>query len=338
MYAGKKRTWAPIIQSGVNAALGIAGREAKKYVKKKLKDSFKAAKRKRSGTRSLLKITKRMKRMSKQLKNQKCKLDQSTGVSYTYVRDTDRNIVGSDPTSVAWKNISMGVTKIEAALANLQFFDPSNPGTLITASGATATYQRQYCIDRIASTLLIRNNYQVPVEVKVYLCKVSEDTDITAYDAMANGIQDDPGDITVNHFCCVPSMSDQFLELWKVARSYSFTLQAGQQKTMRHYTKMFEYDPSVVDTHNLEFQRDYQGFCWLFRTEGVLGHDSSVTTEQGRCYSGVDYEHTYSTKITYDAGVNIIGRHVDDNSALSFTNTPVVGERPIADNQSLSVA
>lgn len=211
---------------------------------------------------------------------------------------------------------------MEAALANLRYYNPAVPGTLTTADGATGTYQRKFGIHSLFSKLVVRNNYRVPAKVTIYLCTPKVDTDQTPYSSFTNGMTDQ-GNPTINRTMLYLTDSDLFKELWNIEKSKSFELTPGHERTMSCSTKPFEYDPSLVDTHGLTYLKHCHTKIWVIRVEGVLSHDTSVTTQQGKAPAQVDVSTETKIVIKYDAGTNLNDYSITDGYDV-FTNAEQV--------------
>lgn len=232
-----------------------------------------------------------------------------------------------------------GVSDLESALANLQYFDPSNPATLITASGATGAYSRQYHFKSTYKKLTVRNNYQIPCQVKVYSYVPKTDTDQSPTQFFAAGVLDQyqsPAQSTTNvlaHISDIDIVNDN----WKSLKTWTRVLDAGKQMTCTWSAGPFNYDPSNVDTHNLAYQTKYKSHIWVVRLEGVLGHDASADN-QATLGAEVDLMCDVKHVITYDAGVSINKIRLDNNAPTAFTGSGVVTNKPMADNQAQSTA
>lgn len=228
-------------------------------------------------------------------------------------------------------------SSIESDIANLRYYDPATPGTLVTANAATGTYSRDVHISSTYHKLNLCNNYEVPCRVTVYYCGVKEDTSQNMGTVYAAGITDQvvtSADQTEP--LIFPFELDMVKSLWRQIKTKTRILQPGQEMTCTYSTGSFDYEPAVVDTHNLNFQRNYRGFQWFVRVEGVTGHDSAVTTEQGTLQAGVDACAERIVRITYDAGVNLNDISFNDQAA-GFTNGGVISNKPANDNQSFSL-
>lgn len=230
-------------------------------------------------------------------------------------------------------------TLLEAYMANLRYYDPSVPGTLVTAAGGTGSYQREIFFKNIHSTLEIRNNYQIPVKVKVYLLKPKGDTNIVPVTYYNNSITDQligGGSITTKGV--YPTDLNAFMSQWSCQCVKDVVLDAGATIVATHNTGKFRYDPSLFDSHSLEYQPKFKACSFFIRLEGVIGHDTAVATEQTTMLGQIDYNQLIKAEINYDAGIPLDDLYVANLHDASFTNGGVVTNKPIADNQALSVA
>lgn len=227
---------------------------------------------------------------------------------------------------------------LEGAMAFLRYYDPSNPGTLVTANASTGTYSRQVHFESIYEKLRVRNNYQVPAHITIYSCTPKNDTNITVLSYFSDGITDQASG-TVASTSPLIYLNDirMVKDNWKCKAVKTVLLQAGAETSATRSCKAFDYDPSNVDTHSSQFQSKYGAHMWVVRVEGTIAHDTTLAqylTTQAQVDCMLDMKFV----MTYDAGVNLDDYSVDDNSSASFTNGGVVSNKPVSDNQSYSVA
>lgn len=250
------------------------------------------------------------------------------------IRSTGRNLSGIN--SCSYTDVS-GVdnTLLELVLQQLRYYDAENPGTLLTAPGTTGSFMKEFYFKKVFNKLLIRNNYQVPCRVAIYNMQVKSDTSITPKTAFTNGLTD-VGAPTSTSPIVYPSDSPQFLDLWKIIKTTKVVLQPGEECVLTHLSKTFSYDPSLVDSHAGLYQPRYAGFAFLIRTEGILGHDTSVD-EQGILAAGIDWQMDSTLVVEYSAGADIEYVYVTDGSD-TFTNSAVVSSKPVSDNITYSVS
>lgn len=233
----------------------------------------------------------------------------------------------------------INTTNLELAMANLRYYDPAVPGTLVTANASTGTYTRQIHFKSVTQKLTVRNNYQVPCMVTIYAATPKEDTNISAVSFYSSGVADQTiGPMAVTSPLLYLTDIDLVRDNWNIRRVKQIFLQPGSQTYAFHATsKPFDYDPSNVDSHNLQFQKKYGAFQFIIRVEGPYGHDTAAaeaTTLQAQVEMFVDTKFV----ITYDAGVNLTDFSEDNNASTTFTNGGVVSNKAVADNQGYSVA
>lgn len=281
------------------------------------------------------KLTQDLKGMKLQVKKLKKFDDQSTGFMTNRVAKTGTLRSAANAQNTVFDSPSDVVT-LEARLASCKYFDPSTPGTLVTGSPAAGSYQRRILFNSITMTTTYRNNYQVPVNLIVYLCEVKEDTSITPLTAWSGGIPDGSNLSSTTDLNQYPTDYNQVNDLWKLTKHCEVTLQPGQEKVVTNTCKSFDYDPATVDTHALSYQRDYRAFGFLTVIKGALMHDTLVAGEQGISQSGVDYETKFTYKVKYSAGINIT-YSVVDNTYDTITNDGVLSNKPAAENQQYAI-
>lgn len=225
------------------------------------------------------------------------------------------------------------MASMELVLAELRYFDPAAPGTLVQASGATGTYSRDYLFKSIYSNAQAVNNYQIPVKVTLYVVTPKQDTSIAPITAFTNGLTD-VGNPTVASQLVHLTDSEEFNDLWKIQKSISKILQPGQSCNITHSAKNIMYSPATFDSHNLAYQRRFGVYLILARAEGVLAHDT-VEDEQGFSPAGLDLSCDTKWTVEYDAGIDI-KFIVLAETADTFTTSAVMSNKPVSDNQAFS--
>lgn len=218
--------------------------------------------------------------------------------------------------------LGMNVASLETSLGSLRFYDPGT-NALVTNSAVTGTYSRSCYIQSIYSKMTFRNNYRVPCVVDVYICTPKKDTSIGPVTAITNGLTDQNNPSSTSTLI-YPSDSDQFKDLWNIHYHKKKHIGQGKQFSVSFKKGSFHYDPADFDTHNMAYQKRYGSHVFLIRVQGILAHDSVVTTEQGLSPGGVDYFNEIITKIRYDAGKKLNDITLDDGYD-TFTNAEEVG-------------
>lgn len=231
------------------------------------------------------------------------------------------------------------VSNLDTYISQLRYYDPSVPATLVTASGATGTYHRDIHFDNIYSKLEIRNNYQVPCKVKVYLVKPKGDTNITPLTYYTNGIADQVTSAGADQQTALLYLSDikAFKEQYSMKCVKDVILDAGAVVTCSHSTGSFTYDPSLTDSHTLGYQPKYKSCLWVMRVEGALAHDT-IANQYSTTQCSIDWMVTNIAKISYDAGVSLDDIYLSEARVEAFTNAGVLTSKPVADNIGYSQA
>lgn len=230
--------------------------------------------------------------------------------------------------------VGSDVTTIENVIAQLRYYDPSAPSALVTADATTGSYQKEIQIVSQYGRLLVRNNYQIPCKVKLYVYVPKEDTSIAPSSAFSLGLADignpSGGSILLNM-----TDSEMLNDLYRIHKSSTRILAPGAEASISMGTKGFQYDPSFVDTHALSYQKRYNSFIFTVRVEGVLAHDSSAD-EQGIAAGGVDTILERKFVVKYNAGIDLKYMVLSENLD-TFTNGALVSQYT-ADNQAYSVS
>lgn len=212
---------------------------------------------------------------------------------------------------------------IESVLGQLRFFDPTAPSTLVTADFTSGTYQKEILFEKTSKSVVLRNNYKVPINVVCYTVCVKEDTDQTPVSAMSSGVPDVSNVIYTSPWI-IPSDVPLFRDLWRVDNTEKVTLEAGAEKKFKLYdNKGFTYDPSYTDIHTLQYQTKNNCKALFFRLMGTVGHDT-VADQQGIINASVDMLDIETYHVKYDAGADIEFVYINDTSASTFTNSAVV--------------
>ncbi len=279
-------------------------------------------------------LVKKVKKLSTQMRNVQriAKADIGT---LTYRNRESRDLQISQGFNNVTSLSLIPITIIQSAISSLPYFDPSSPGVNIFADGNTGTYQRNFRM-KPSSRVTCRNNYRVPVNVRLYLCLPKENTSVNAATAYTIGITDiiQSPSININNLV-YPTDSVTLGLLYRIIWSKQMVLQPGQQYTKSHGYPSFNYDPSFDDTEGSTFYPNYCGAQMLVRGEGVVGHDS-VADEMGTMQCAIDMQFDRVLKVTYGAGVQVQSLVVDDGGDI-FSNTGIISNKPAAINQAYQI-
>lgn len=217
----------------------------------------------------------------------------------------------------------------------LRYYNPSAPSTLTTADGTTGSYKKSFLFKEIVTKITLRNNYQSPANITIYLFRPRVDTNDTVYTSYTNGLAD-VGAPSATALTTYPTDSPVLMELYKIEKSKKVLLMPGSTTSMSFVQKDISYEPYVVDVHGDAMQARYGAHCFAIRMTGVPGHDSTLD-EQGIGPAAVDFVFDTKTKIVYDAGVNCTTISGTDNTD-TFTNAFQFSQRPANAQQNYTTA
>lgn len=226
---------------------------------------------------------------------------------------------------------------IDNAIANLRYFDPATPGTLLTADVGASTYNQSITIKSMYSNATIRNNYAVPLYLKAYVCEPKVDTSISPLSAWTNGLADQ-GNPSATFPCMYPSDSDQFNELWKITALKKVFLQPGQQVEVSHSSKRpFIFDPSLEDSHPSTYNIKWSPAALFCQVSGAIAHDSALD-EQGSIGCGIDILIDTTIKVSYNSGGPKLKDFTVSNASATPTNGFLCANKPDSNNQGYNAA
>lgn len=322
----------------VNYARSLTGPARTNYIKRKVTSARSArSSRRRTNRRSSKKASKQdcCVEIKRQIKDIKRTVDADMGTHIHKVAIANACTATVNENSMCQHGV-IDNTKLEAAVANLRYYNPATPGTLTTADASTGTYHRDVFFKSVYSRFDVRNNYQVPVEVSLYAVTPRLDTNITPTTAYTNGLADQ-GAVSSSSVQMYPTDSMQFNDVWRIIKSKKRMLQPGSSFSLSQVMKNIKYDPSLNDSHASTYQINFKAFVWLIRVQGVTAHDT-VQDEQGFSAAGVDYSLSNIYTISYAAGVDLLDYSINETQLDTFTNAAVLSNKPVSDNQSYSVA
>lgn len=212
-------------------------------------------------------------------------------------------------------------TLVELALAQLRYYDPSTPGTLVNAAFGTGTQQKEVRFRDVKSFIKIRSNGHTPATVHLYLCVPKADTSITPIGAYTNGLADvgNPSNI---HPTLYFNDSPQFRDLWEVKKVKKFTIN-GNEIRWSYTHGCFIYDASYVDSHPFEYYTG-QGAVWAYRIEGPVSHGKTTALQVGAAKAMIDVIVDNVYTVDYNAGADLTYVVVSDDTATHANLTDAV--------------
>lgn len=331
---GDRRSWyKTAANQAAKTATYVANRVAYNQVNKAVKyaSSKKPAAMSKSSKPKKAAKKKNLKQLSQKVHDIEKQIKSSNGTLIYRKRNINSHQCTQNSMSLD-TSASVKCSDLELVLAQLRFFDPSTPGTLINGSGASATYEREYLFKNMYMNYTARNNFTLPVYCTLYLVCSREDTSIEPATAFTNGLND-VGAPTATSPLVHLTDSEQFNSLWKIVKSQKKLLQPGALMTMTNGVKDVEYNPAEYDSHALPYQKKYGTFAIVCRLEGVICHDTvAPTTQIGTGTGQVDVIIDTKYEVEYDAGVDL-KFIVQSNNSVSMTTAACQANKPVSDVQ-----
>ncbi len=220
-------------------------------------------------------------------------------------------------------------------LAELWMFDKDQPANPLILDGNTfgQTNQMDFNFMGGSTRIYLRNNCKVPCKVRLYYVTPKYNllpgpiTDIVT--GAATGTQPLTA---VQSPLYYPTDGASFNYNWKIEKHWDNVLGPGG-----HMTQSYALRPFIVDTVQLsdntdEHQKAYHNGVWLYRIEGVLGHQEDELIIAARSAVTIDANVEVTMKLKYQAGaaydyIRIVDLLSTDLGAI------VIGNRTIAANQ-----
>lgn len=224
------------------------------------------------------------------------------------------------------------LSKLETSLANLRYLDAAT-NALVTASAVSGTYSRDFQIKNYYMKLHLRNNFMVPVKVKVYLCTVKTDTSTGVKTAYEDAITDQVINASVDSTDQLIYLSDieRIKETWNIDCVADKHLHNGEEFDVSHSTGSFQYDPSHGDSESETYQKALKSFEWIVRVEGTLAHDT-VANERTIQDAGVDVMYYTKVDVLYNAGASLNDIYINETRPQVFTTAGRTGLKYSTDN------
>lgn len=300
-----------------------AGRKAQKYYKSWSRARKAKSFKKVAGVRRPRKRQFRASK-SKSLKKRVKTLERHVAddISYKILKRRDSGVDSCAVNEVEYFDLTGStVGRLETALSNVEFFNPSAPATPIVVDMDAGTYPQSIKIKAYA-TYKIWNQYAYDVKVKMYMCTVKEDTNTSPSSAYGSGVADLDATFDKNTPMLWPADSKVLNDIWKVTLVKSKVLKPGESCFTKSACPYVSFDPATIDVHASAYQKALKSTVCLVRIEGTMAIDSSLD-EVGTTAGKVAYE-VYSTfTVMYDSGGAKM-RNIDlDDNYSTFTNNAV---------------
>jgi len=286
--------------------------QAKKAVKKvakggKVRRYRRGVQRRRAYRRTYYK-TKR----GKQMKTLQRRVNSLLGTLIYKQRLTGRSTCAVNAINYDQRSVNT-ITELQAVLTSIPIYDPSNPGTYIEVNYNSGDNQRTIEFISTVSSMVYKNNYHVPVKLRVYLCVPREDTLHDPLSTVTDGLGDIGTGLDETTPMLSPFDSELFKRLYRVLWVKKFSLDSGKSATCSHKFGTFTYDPEYVSTHSSTFQTALGCHTYLVRLEGSIGHDGTPFPV-GFSAAGVDWANYRVWTLKYNAGADIKVIKVNDDT------------------------
>lgn len=277
--------------------------------------------------------TSKVKDLSKQVREIQKHLAQNTAVHIHRQRKTGVLSCAAATCTFA-DSVLFDNAQLEASLAGLRFFDAAT-NALVTANISSLTDQQDISMSLYGKYTVV-NNYQIPVNVQLIMVSPKGETATKPLTYFTSGLVDQGNPSNTSSLM---QFSDSMIlkENWKFESNKSKLVMPGQSFSINTSVKPFQYDPSSTDLHANAYQKKNGCRVVLIKLWGVLGHDTTIATEQGETQGAVDVMIEKKYTIEYDAGIDLHDISLNDTND-SFTNAGVVSSKPVCDNISYSVA
>lgn len=325
--AGRYRVGARTRRRKTYRAKGYAGTKRRRYKTYKAKGYAKTSRRR--GTSTLRALKSQVRTLTKKT---------NEGLSQLISRSLGAQKLQSGVNAQASAILDLcKIDSLEGVLANCKFYDPSNPGVLITADLSTGGYSRKVTFKSSHIRLDFRSSYQVPMEIRVYACTASDDTDQSPSTAWTNAVGDSSNLTSITQPYTYPSDCIGNT-IWNYKLVKKCELKPGQHTTVTHSVGTFSYDPSVFDNHALSYQRHVgKGTTLMVVCNAVVAHDTTLD-QQGLGAGAVDIQSRVRYVVEYNSGGPPIKYLFQYNGMdATFTNGAVTGNL-VTDNQGFSQA
>lgn len=330
--SGQESSVLPVVSAASVPVLAMAYKR-----NKRLKKGLKGLKRKRPRKRvsgRVSRVSKTVAKLSKKVSSLSSHVNQALSV-LIHRELTSQRI---SPAADQGYSGSLVCTKsqIETGMAQAKFYDPTTPGTLITADLSTGLYARDItCKGSIRR--IIRNNSSQPVYVDVYVFKCKDDSGTAVGAAWDAGLTDCSNGTSALWSMRSPFDSDLVPSLWSQAKKVSKFLQPGQQITVGHSTPTFKYNPANKDVDTDEYQRSFYTCEVFVVARSCVSHGDAFANLIGPANDfAIDIMTFRQHKYWYNSGGPRTKYIYNVDSTSAFTD-PVVSNKAAASIQTLLV-
>lgn len=211
---------------------------------------------------------------------------------------------------------------IEEMISRIPYVNAGAPAATSTYDGTAVTINAKWHIN-VATKTVIRNNFLYPVELRCYIVKPKVQTGSIPENNVQTGItkQANPTIAAWNGIMMYPTDSEDFKANWKILKSCDMQLKSGDECIVP-YSEDMVYDQEYQDVNTSTYNTKYSRLIFI-RIQGVVCHDSTVTTSIGYAPAKVDgvVHRVFKLKKPSEAPL----RTINQFSNLSVIGTAIVG-------------
>lgn len=255
-------------------------------------------------------------------------------------RVADTNSLGASANQCGYFNWNtFNFQELRLVMDKFRYFDPSNPGTLITAVDlAAGGFHRNILLKKTYSKIRIKNNYIAPAKVTLYLCKVKADSNLSPLDAFEDGMATQAIGFTSSNPLYYLTDSSSFGKMYQIVQTKTKVLMGGQSLTNNATSDNITIDENWFDIHPELYQKQLKQHIWLVRVEGTLAHNEAAGVYQvGKQNARVDIELYSKYEFQYDSGGVSLNDLGAEGNWDTFSSAAVVSMKK-TDNEVLQVS
>lgn len=276
--------------------------------------------------KNVAQLKRKVQKLERRSKEGETTLDYRTRSPVTWVKPVNQNFM--DVTHF-W-----GLSSVNDVMTRLQYYDEASQ-TFVTRSQTGTNDQKSIYVDYVETKCSIKNSYQVPLKIEIYVASTKTDTNTfpnTFYDQGVADIVIDPVTMLPSNQLIKLSDAKKLNRYYKITKKVTKVLMPGQSVVSSHKIKGFMYDPTTVNAN--VFQTQLKGHCWILRavpsTQGI-GHNTAGSAV-GIISGQVDVIYDTHVIVKYDGGINARRLYVNDQSG-AIGDSALTGVQYISDNQ-----
>lgn len=270
-------------------------RMRKKYARKaKRKRNARASSSRPSSKRVATRVSRNASRISK-LQKAVAGMD-----SVLKVRSVDSTRISAGTEQSYQGEVMLTKSGIETAMANGRFYNPSVPGTLITADLSTGTYSRIIKC-RGHQRMRVANNTTVGYYCDIYVFECKDDSDTLAGAAWDAGLTD-VGGLSSSSSMSFIEDSALLKSLWRKKLKKTYYVAPGEEVSCSWTSPYFLYNPANKDVDTDAYQRSFHTFEMLAVLRGKICHSAATTTNVKIGDQAADVSIYREYEFRYDSG------------------------------------